>query len=43
MSKLPMRSLVNAIFVPSGDHAGWPSKPALLVRRIWSVPSARIT
>jgi hypothetical protein len=31
ISKLPERSLVKAIFVPSGDHAGWSSVAALFV------------
>src|SRR2546422_11725515 len=38
---LPSRSLTNASFVPSGDHAGQSSVAALFVSRIWFVPSAR--
>ena len=35
MSSRAARSLVNAIFVPSGDHSGNASKPAVNVSRVW--------
>ena len=39
----PMRSLMNAIFVPSGDQVGSMSCLALVVSRVWPEPSAFIT
>jgi hypothetical protein len=39
---LPSRRLVQAIFVPSGDHSGSRLKAPSLVSRSTSVPSERI-
>src|SRR2546423_8058530 len=39
-AKFLSRSDWNAIFVPSGDHAGVRSDPAWLVRFTWPEPSA---
>ncbi len=36
-------SRANAIFVPSGDHAGWFSKAAVRVSRVSPVPSMLMT
>ena len=38
----PLRSLMNAMRVPSGDHAGSASSAALVVRRVSPVPSELI-
>jgi hypothetical protein len=35
----PSRSLLKAIFLPSGDHAGAPSNQAPFVKRTTPVPS----
>src|SRR5215203_2712236 len=43
-SSLSSPGPVNAILVPSGDQAGWPSLVSgVLVRLFWFVPSASIT
>src|ERR671920_1139280 len=43
-SSLSSPGPVNAILVPSGDQAGWPSLVSgVLVRLDWFVPSASIT
>src|SRR4029079_13780889 len=39
MSRSPSRPLANTIFVPSGDHAGWRSRPSF-VSSTMTVPSA---
>ena len=39
----PMRSLMKAIFWPSGDHVGWMSCFGVFVSRVWPVPSAFMT
>ena len=40
MSKFPLRSLENAIHLPSGDQAGFSSQAAPLVMRLRPVPLA---
>jgi hypothetical protein len=43
MSRLPDRSVANAIFVPSGEKTGSVSSPAVPVRRLTSEPFTFIT
>ena len=40
---LPLRSLLKAIFVPSGDQSGLASIPGAVVSWVTSLPSAFIT
>jgi hypothetical protein len=42
MSRLPSRSLENAIFVPSGDQVGQASLAGLFVRFVSPPPSGSI-
>ena len=42
ISKFPLRSLANAILLPSGDQAGPTSADEPIVRFAWPLPSAFI-